>query len=491
MINAQDIYKQGFELHKTGQLEEAEKLYLSALEIDNCDINCLFMLANLKYQQMRFPEAEKYIKKALQVSKNVRFYDLLTRIKIEQKDFKSAIESAIQGLRLDPENFELNFNIALAFKNQQNYDLSLKFYKRAEKLNPKSFLVPYNMSSVYFFLGYPQKATDAMRKALSLDPSNDELKYFLSISLFREKNYHEGLQLFESRLCKKTATLSQERLYSKAFNRAKEWQGEDISDKTVFIYYEAGFGDVIQYARYFPLLKQRCKEILFKPQEELVELLKENSLGINKVITYHENPEELDFQIYVPMLSIPYLLGLNESNMFISPDGYLKANLEKKEIYKAKFFNNNKIKIGIKWQGNTASETDRVITPETFLPLFEIPNTQFYSFQMGKGSEDIEKLKNKYPIIDMSKEFENFSDTAAAIDNLDYVICNDTSLIHLTGALGKKGFMLLPVDYNWRWHLNLSKNDWYNSIKMFKQNKAGDWTYPMNEVYKELINIVN
>ncbi len=491
MITAKDLYQKGFYLHKQGQLEEAEKLYLSALQINPNELNCLFMLANLKYQQMRFPESEKYIKKALEISTNVRFYDLLTRIKIEQQNYQEAIEFAIQGLKLEPENFELNFNIALAFKNQQNYDLALKFYKRAEKLNPASFLVPYNMSSVYFFLGYPQKATDAMKKALSLNPNNDELKYFLSLSLFREKNYHEGLKLFESRLCKKTATLSQQRLYSNTFNNAKEWQGEDISDKTVFMFYEAGFGDVIQYARYFPLLKQRCKKLLFKPQEELVELLKENNLGIDEIITYKDNPSQLDFQIYVPMLSLPYLLGLDESNMFISSDGYLNANPEKKEYYKEKFFNNNKIKIGIKWQGNTASETDRVIDVEAFLPLLNLPNTQFYSFQMGKGSEKVEELKSKYPIIDMSKEFNNFSDTAAALDNLDYIVCNDTSLIHLAGALGKKGYMLLPLDYNWRWHLNLSKNDWYNNIKMFKQNKAGDWSTPINETYKDLIHIIN
>ena len=490
MTRADELYNQGFALHKEGKLEEAEQVYQEALKVDSDNLNTIFMMANLKYQQGRFSQAEKFIKHAIQINKNVRFYDLLTRIKIEQKEFKTAIETAIQGLRIEPENFELNFNIALAFKNYGEYAIALKFYKRAEKLRPDLFLVPYNMSSVYFFMGDAHASTETMRKALSLNPNSDELKYYLSLALFKEKNYHEGLKLFESRLCKKMSILSQQKLFPAQFASAREWKGEDISDKTVFCFYEAGFGDVIEYARYFPLLKQRCKNLLFKPQQELVELFRENPLGIDEIITYDIDPNELSFQIFVPLLSLPYLLGLDERNMFVSPDGYITPNPKKKEIFRQKFFNNDKIKIGIKWQGNTASETDRVINVEAFYPLFKLPNVQFYSFQTGDGAEEVEKLQSQFPIIDMSKEFDNFSDTAAALDNLDFVICNDTSLVHLAGAIGKKGYMLLPMDYNWRWHLDMNHNDWYSGIKMFKQVKNGDWSTPINELYQVLVKII-
>ena len=124
------------------------------------------MMANLKYQQFRFKEAENYILNALEQSPNIRFYDLLTRIKIELKKYKEAIDAAIAGLKIDPQNFELNFNMALALKNHKDYELSLKFYQRAEKLCPDLAIVPYNMSSVYFYLGYPHKSTEMLEKAL-------------------------------------------------------------------------------------------------------------------------------------------------------------------------------------------------------------------------------------------------------------------------------------------------------------------------------------
>ena len=129
-----------------------------------------------------------------------------------------------------------------------------------------------------------------------------------------------------------------------------------------------------------------------------------------------------------------------------------------------------------------------MIDIEAFLPLFDIPNTQFYSFQTGNGVEKLAELAGKYSIIDVSSELKDFSDTAAALDNLDYVICNDTSLLHLAGALKKPSYMLLPFDYNWRWHSDLTKNDWYSSVKMYRQKIVGDWSAPVSEVLKDLKN---
>lgn len=486
MTKAYELYSKGFEYHKSGNLEEAEKLYKEALEFDSKELNTLFMMANLKFQQYRYPEAEKYILSAISLTKNVRFYDLLTRIYIESKQYQQAIDSAIEGLQIEPANFELNFNIALALKNNKDYELSLKFYQRAEKLRPDLYLIPFNMSSVYFFLGEPIKSREALEKALSLEPNNDELKYFLSLAWFRERNYKKGFPLFESRQAKKTATMFQKKQYPQAFLTAKEWNGEDISNKTVYLYYEAGFGDVIQYARYFPLLKERCGKLLFKPQQELLPLFEENSLGVDRFITFED--ENIEFDIYVSMLSLPYILGLNEDNMFVSKDGYIKSNPKKKEIFKDKYFNTTKKKIGIKWQGNTASETDRVIDIEAFLPLFDIQDVQIYSFQTGGGSEKLAQLAEKYSIIDISSELKDFSDTAAALDNLDYVICNDTSLLHLAGALRIPSYMLLPFDYNWRWHSDLGHCDWYSSVKMYRKKDVPDWNYPIEEVIKDLKN---
>ena len=170
-------------------------------------------------------------------------------------------------------------------------------------------------------------------------------------------------------------------------------------------------------------------------------------------------------------------------------DGYIKPNPTNIDYYKNRYFDNDKFKIGIKWQGNTFYDKERVLSVNDFFRLFEIENTQFYSCQTFEGAEEFEKIKEKYNVIDLGKTFSNFSDTAGAIENLDLIICNDTSLAHLAGAMKKNCWILLPHVYNWRWHYDLSKCDWYDTIRLFRQPQNGDWNNVFDIVYSELIKL--
>jgi len=119
-----------------------------------------------------------------------------------------------------------------------------------------------------------------------------------------------------------------------------------------------------------------------------------------------------------------------------------------------------------------------------------LPQTKFYSLQKGDGIEQLEDSKD-FDIVDLGSTFNDFSDTAAAIENLDLVICNDTSVAHLTGALNKPCWVLLPFTQDWRWSIDLTYCPWYKSIKLFKQNKADDWDELFSRVYEELKDYVN
>ena len=195
----------------------------------------------------------------------------------------------------------------------------------------------------------------------------------------------------------------------------------------------------------------------------------------------------MDYDVHTPLMSLPYLLGLKDKEIFESSDGYLYPNQELVKSYKEKYFNNDDLKIGIKWQGNTYYNKDRVIPTESFEPLLQLSETQFYSFQTFEGSEELEKLSKEYNIIDVGSELVDFGQTAAALQNLDLVICNDTSLAHLAGAMGIPCLITLPYEVNWRWHEDLSKCDWYKSVKLFRQKSIGNW----EEVFDEIKNYIS
>lgn len=482
-ILEKEKFNKAFKLHSDGILDQAETVYNEILGENPNNAEVLNLLGVLKLSQNKLEEAETFITKALSIKKDTYFYENLAKVYETKKDFTKEIEILEEAINTLICGFEIYFLLGLAYKNNIEYEKAEKAYLKAIEINPKSEKACYNLASLYLFLNNPQKAIEYFQKCHEINPEDKEVLYFLSLGYLRIKDYQTGLKYFENRLCRNTAIISQQVTYPNILKKAPIWQGEDISDKTLYTYYEAGFGDMIMFARYLPELQKRCKRIILKPQKALVQLFKDNFPDVEIMNLFYEE-DKINFDVHLPFLSLPYVLGLNNEEVFMHHDKYLKAVPEKVQYYKENFFNNDKFKIAIKWQGNTYYETDRVINVEAFAPLFDLPNVKVYSAQTFEGSEEFEKLSSKYDITDLANSFKNFSDTAGALENIDLVICSDTSLAHLAGAMGKPCIVLLPYNYNWRWHMDLTHCDWYDSVKLFRLGKKDTWNELMLRVAK-------
>ncbi|NLF83607.1 MAG: glycosyltransferase family 9 protein, partial [Candidatus Gastranaerophilales bacterium] len=125
-----------------------------------------------------------------------------------------------------------------------------------------------------------------------------------------------------------------------------------------------------------------------------------------------------------------------------------------------------------------------------FCPLLDLPNTQFYSLQVGFGSEQLENLPDKSKIINLALSISDFSDTAAAIENLDLLITIDSSVAHLAGALGKKTWIILPTNLEWRWFLDEDKTVWYESARLFRPKLGQDKSEVISRIYRNLTEIL-
>ena len=488
MEQCSEKFNKAFEVHKSGDLSGACDLYMEILKTEPNNAEVWDLLGVVHFQQNNFLEAETCIKKAISLEPRVYYLENLAKLYLEKGDFTTSIALYEDILKLH-NTYENLFNLAMAYKNAHFWNKAKRAYEKALELNPNGYESYYNLAYLAFNDNDPHKAIECYKKVLEIKPNDWETTYFLGLAYMQVKDYKNGLKAFESRFCKKSAILSQEKLYPELMKEKPEWKGESLKDKVLFTYYEAGFGDLLMFYRYVPILTSMCKKLIIKPQRELLPLFRENSYGA-EIIENYDYKKQMYFDYHLPFLSIPNVLQLEGESVFVSHDcGYLKANAEKVRCYKEKYCSNDKFKIGIKWQGNTHYDLERVLQVEDFFTLFEIPNTQFYSFQTFEGSEEIDKIKEKYDIVNLGETFSDFSDTAGAIENMDLIISNDSSLIHLAGAMNKTSFVLLPYVYNWRWHTDLSKCDWYDCVTVFRQKEFGKWKSIFEDVKAKLIEI--
>lgn len=487
MTTVQEYIDMGFSLHQEGNLEEAENKYNQALELDSENAEVCNLMGVLKLQQSDVQTAIDWTEKAISLESSVYFYETLFQEYIRAGLYNKIVARQEEILKKFPKNFSLLFNIALAYKNLNRNREAIHFYDKALKINPTSYQAWFNIAHLYSVEAETKNAVSALKICKKLMPDDEETEYFLGIALLRVKNYEKGLKYFEKRLCREAAYAMQRKTYPNKLRADNLWKGENIKNKTILVYYEAGYGDVIMFARYLPLVAQRCKKLLFMCQKPLAPLFRENmNLGIDEIIDSFIPEQNIEFDVHAPLLSLPYILGLKGDKVFAYSSGYLKPNETLAQEYKQKFFDTDKIKVGIKWQGNTYYDKDRVIPSEKFGQLIEVANTQYYSFQTFEGAQEAEKLTSKYEIVDIGKDLVDFAQTAAALSNLDIVICNDTSLAHLAGAMAIPCWIMLPYEVNWRWHSDLSVCDWYDSVKLFRQKKLGDWQSVFEQLLEEM-----
>jgi len=482
--NVSSLIKAGFERHQNEDLDDAENLYREALKLDINNAEAYNLMGVLKLQKAEPELAVDYILKAISIEPMDYFYETLFQAYIRCGDYKGILANEETVKSLYPKNFSLLFDLALAFKTEHRNKEALKYYEKALHINPMSYDGWSNVANIYSEEGRANDAVSAMEICYNLKPKDDETAFFLAKDYFKAKQYEKGFPLFEKRLSKKMAFTSQNKTLADKVREDNFWNGENIKNKNLYVYYEAGYGDALMYARYLPLAAKKCKNLIYMCHKELAPLYRVNEhLGINKLVDSFIPEENIDIDVHASLLSLPYLLGLKGNDIYAYSEGYIVPDMKMFEDYRQKYFDTDKIKVGIKWRGNTTFDKDRVVPAEMFNQLIKTENTQFYSFQTFEGSEDIRKLDD---VIDIGKDLIDFNQTAAALRNLDLVICNDTSLVHLAGAMHIPCWVMLPYNVDWRWGADMSKCSWYESVKLFRQKSIGDWQSVIDQIQNEM-----
>ena len=400
---------------------------------------------------------------------------------------QSAVEKAIaifkQVLKENPAHPQALNNLGISLCHMGFFEDGIKSYRQALAGNPGYTDAISNLASALRATGKINDAVELFQQAVELRPDYPEAHNNLAMMLLSVGRFDEGFHEYEWRW-----RTSQLKKAVRSFSQP-QWKGEAISDHTVLIHAEQGFGDTLQFCRYADLIKEKGGHIIMEVPLPLVRIIK-SMPSVERVIAQGA-PLPSNFDFHCPMMSLPLALG-TRIDTIPSNTPYLFPEPDDLAIWENLVPSSHEIKVGLVWAGNprdhsfdlSSIDRQRSMSPENLVPLAGVNNVKFYSLQ-----KDGTKAPPDFPVIDLMDQCHDFADTAALIMQLDLVISVDTSVVHLAGALGKPVWLLNRYDSCWRWMYNREDSEWYPNLRQFRQSRFGNWNDVMLRIHTELDRI--
>ena len=156
---------------------EAEKAYNAALKADPNSEDALTGLAMLYSDLGDTKRAVEKLKAATDKNPNERSLAALAGAYEQMRDYKRAVEVLRKALEIAPDNGRLKRGLAQDLMFTENYDEALKLYTELAAEDPKDAQIRLRIGEIYRQKRDFTKAREALKKALSLDPDNLEVRY--------------------------------------------------------------------------------------------------------------------------------------------------------------------------------------------------------------------------------------------------------------------------------------------------------------------------
>ena len=254
----------------------------------------------------------------------------------------------------------------------------------------------------------------------------------------------------------------------------KIWKDEPLDGKTLLFRCEGGYGDQILNFRFAKKFKDMGANVLVTCSSELKELFSRHGY----ITLDNEVAMGAHYDYWVPAMSAAYILDMEYGDLDGSP--FITAK-EPRNLFSKK----GNLKVGIRWSGSPEFEDEqhRRFPSEFMIDLHTIPNTTFYSLQRDENCVD------GLPFGDLREQMKSWEDTTNIIADCDLIISSCTSVAHLSAAMGIPTWIVTPIMPYYTWVFPGDTSKWYNSVKLFRQSKYGEWEDVFQNIRQELTNL--
>jgi hypothetical protein len=374
-----------------------------------------------------------------------------------------------------------HLNLCALYRGKNMLDEALQSGLEAIRHSPDTAAHRVELALTHLTRGERDLAALRYREALGREPENPAAHMGLGELLLSMGEYTPGWMeyFWRNKLDQARGTLPK--------MSAAQWNGMKLPGGTLLLVADQGFGDMIQFARYIPWIKERVPNLAIGWGPEVTALLGKHP---DIAICFEKWADAPPHDAYALLSSLPQLFG-TELHTIPTPIPYLTMSPERVAFWGQRLnsaFPEKRLRVGLAWSGRPTHPNNlrRSMRLETLAPILAVEGVDFVSLQKPFPDEDRAFAQTLPHFLDLAGELSDFSETGAVIKNLDLVIAVDTAVVHLTGAIGAKAWVLVPEPADWRWLLGRSDSPWYPSIRLFRQDKAAEWRPVLAEVAKAL-----
>ena len=426
--------------------------------------------AHALFLQRRDAEALPHARAAVQaLPRRADAWTLLGIVQQRLGQSHAAEQAYRAALRVAPDYADAWTNLGNLLRDRHDMHGALQAFRHAMRCAPRSPEPAYNLGVALEHFGLWDGALCAFQAAVECDPRHIDARWNGALALLRAGRFAEGFRDYEARFQRNEPA---PRTYTQP-----RWDGRPLEGRTILVWAEQGFGDVLQFLRFVPEVARLGGRVLLEVHDGL-QGLASRLPGVAAVVTTGRAPASFD--THLALMSLPHVLGRTPE-----PTGapYLRAGetlaWQWRDRLKASGHRPaRELAVGLVWASNPGLRNSSQRSPGLAVvrSLLGIRGTRFFSLQKGAGCADLAGARLPPNFVDLDREIAHFDDTAAIIANLDVVVTCDTAVAHLAGALGKPTLVLLPHSPDWRYGLDPHASVWYPSMRLFRQAVPGDWS---------------
>ena len=379
-----------------------------------------------------------------------------------------ALASYDRALALRPDHTEWQLNRSAVFKALGRWDEALASCERTLALRPDSAEAHLARGTVLEEVGRYEEMFAEYDRAVALKPDFAEAQYNRALALLLRGDYARGWPSYEWRWENHAKLSLQKRNFKQPL-----WLGEpSLAGKTLLVYSEQGLGDAIQFGRFIAAVARLGATVILEGQPPLVGLL-DSLEGVSRVIP--DGSPLPPFDYHCPIMSLPLALK-NTLDTLPHRVPYLRGDPAEVAAWRTRLGERSRPRVGLVWSGNPKQGNDRNRSFRLGSWIEHLPREfDYFCLQKQIHPRDEATLAAN-PWIARHDEVGTLTGTAALCECLDLVISVCTSIAHLSGALGRPTWVMLPFNADWRWLIDRTDSPWYPTVKLYRQHAIGDWS---------------